>query len=97
MTSPGLTYNSVNTQWIQINVIAAPNSTPVTSSEPQTTTPSSMTTTITTESAQTPTETATNAAQIPAEYIYAVIAVIVIIVAIAGICIYNRQSKKTKP
>ncbi len=97
MTSPGLTYNSVNTQWNQINVIAAPNSTPVTSSEPQTTTPSSMTTTTTTESAQTPTETATNAAQIPAEYIYAVIAVIVIIVAIAGIYIYNRQSKKTKP
>jgi outer membrane protein assembly factor BamB len=97
MTSPGLTYNSVNTQWNQINVVAAPNNTPVTSSEPQTTTPSSMTTTTTTESAQTPTETATNAAQIPAEYIYAVIAVIVIIVAIAGIYIYNRQSKKTKP
>ena len=92
----GITYNAAYSQWTPINVVAAPSNTTPTSTPTPTTnptaTPSATTTPAPTASPEA-TATPTTANNLPMEYVYAGIAIVVIAVIAVAAYVYTKRKK----
>jgi len=100
---PAIAYGPVYSEWTPVKVIAAPvvaTPTPTPTPNPtQTATPIATPTpspqaTATPALTTTPTESATTFGGIPIEYVYAIVAVVVIVVLAVGAYVYMKRSKK---